>query len=105
MLRAGPLAGRRDVDDMSNHGFDFRRKHERKTYSAEVLFVCRSQAYSGTIKNISLGGAFIVTGNVNQFSSGDIITITIPFTNGMKSVKRKARVEWQNNEGFAVEFI
>ena len=90
---------------MNEHGFDFRRKHERKDYLTDVVFAYKGRAYGGTIKNISLGGAFITTPSVNQFSAGDIITISIPFTDGNKSVKRKARIEWNNNTGFAVEFI
>jgi hypothetical protein len=90
------------VDD---HGYDFRRKHERKKYLADVVFAYKGRAYGGTIKDISLGGAFITTASVNQFSSGDIITISIPFTDGSKSVKRRARVGWRNEIGFAVEFI
>lgn len=90
---------------MSDNGFDFRRKHERKAYLADVLFAFKGRAYSGTIENISLGGAFITTPSVNQFSPGDVIIVSIPFTGGDKNVKRKARIEWQNNVGFAVEFF
>lgn len=91
--------------DPKDIGFDFRRKHERKEYLADVIFAHNGRAYNGTIENISLGGAFITTFSVNQFSPGDVITITIPFTDGKASLKRKARIEWQNDAGFAVEFF
>ena len=88
-----------------NEDFGFKRIHERKQYATEVIFSHNDKAYTGRVKNISLGGAFIATGSVNQFSSGDVITISIPFTTGQKHVKRKGRIQWMNNEGFAVEFI
>ncbi len=85
--------------------FGFKRIHERKPYTTDVIFSHKDKAYSGRVKNISLGGAFIATSSVNQFSSGDIVTLSIPFTTGQKHVKRKGRIQWLNNEGFAVEFM
>jgi Tfp pilus assembly protein PilZ len=82
----------------------FKRIHERKTYAKEVVFSHNDKAYAGQIKNISLGGAFISTRSVNQFSPGDTITLSIPFTTGQKHVKRKGRILWLNNEGIAIEF-
>ena len=83
----------------------FKRIHERKMYAVEIIFSHKNKAYAGRIRNISLGGAFIATSSVNQFSSGDIITLSIPFTTGKKHVKRRGRVQWLNNEGLAIEFI
>lgn len=91
--------------DSMGKDFGFKRIHERKTYTVDIIFSHKNNAYSGSIKNISLGGAYIATSSVNQFSSGDLITLSIPFTTGKKHVKRKGRVQWLNNEGFAVEFI
>jgi Tfp pilus assembly protein PilZ len=82
----------------------FKRIHERKIYTKEVVFSHNNKAYAGQIKNISLGGAFITTRSVNQFSIGDTIILSIPFTTGKKHVKRKGLVQWMNNEGIAVEF-
>lgn len=84
--------------------YHFRRSHERKRYEADVIFSHKKHAYAGNLKNISLGGAYIISKNVNQFSSGDLVTMSIPFSTGKKSVKRKGRVRWLNNEGFAIEF-
>ena len=83
----------------------FKRIHQRKTYAAEIIFSHKDKAYAGRIKNISLGGAYIATGSVNQFNSGEIVTLSIPFTTGKKHVKRKGRIQWLNDEGFAIEFI
>ena len=90
---------------MVHQPLGYNRIHERKRYAAEIIFSHKGKAYSGSIKNISLGGAFIATSSVNQFSSGDLITLSIPFTSGKKHVKRKGRVQWLNNEGFAIEFV
>jgi Tfp pilus assembly protein PilZ len=83
----------------------FKRIHERKLYSKEIIFSHKNNAYAGLIKNISLGGAFVATSSVNQFSCGDMVTLSIPFTTGQKYVKRKGRIQWLNNEGIAIEFI
>ena len=95
---------RDDFGDMKDD-FGFKRIHERKKYIVEIIFSHKDKAYSGRIKDISLGGAFIATSSVNQLSSGDIITLSIPFTTGQKHVKRKGRIQWMNNEGFAIEFV
>ena len=84
--------------------FDFKRAHERKPYSANVVFACQHRAYQGTLKDLSLGGAFIRTKSVNQVSTGDSVTVSIPYTDGTKNLKKRGRVKWQNNEGFAIEF-
>lgn len=87
------------------HDSGFNRHHERKQYNVDVIFSHKKKAYSGSIRNISLGGAFIATSSVNQFYSGDTVTLSIPFTDGKKNVKRRGRIQWLNDEGFALEFI
>lgn len=84
---------------------DFRRRYERKRYNSDVIFVLKEKAYAGTLKDISMGGAFVITLSVNQVHQGDLITISIPFTDGKKNIKQRARVLWTSGEGFAVEFI
>ena len=85
--------------------FDFKRSHERKIYNANIVFAYQDRAYQGTLKNLSLGGAFIETKNVNQVSTGDVVTVSIPYTNGKKNLKKRGRIKWHNNEGFAIEFV
>lgn len=85
--------------------YDFRRLHERKRYETEIVFSHADRLYNGRMKNISLGGAYIETYCVNQFSPEDIVTISIPFSSSNNNVKRKGRVKWLNNVGFALEFI
>ena len=84
---------------------EFRRRYERKNYTIDVIFSLQGKAYTGTLKDISMGGAFVMTLSVNQVSRADVITISIPFTNGKKNIKRRAKVLWTNNEGFALEFF
>lgn len=90
---------------MIDDAYGFRRRHERKEYGTSIVFAIKDRAYSGILKNISIGGSFIATTSVNQVSVGDVITINIPFTDGRKHIRRKARIKWENNEGFAVEFL
>ncbi len=84
---------------------ELRRRYERKKYKSDILFTVMGRTYSGTLKDISLGGAFVVTLSVNQVSKRDIITIDIPFTDGKRSVKRRGKVVWVTGAGFGVEFI
>jgi hypothetical protein len=83
---------------------EFRRRYERKRYSSDVIFSLKGKAFAGTLKDISMGGAFIMTLSVNQVDKEDVVVISVPFTNGRKSIKRRGRVLWTNNEGFAMEF-
>ncbi|MFO7645998.1 MAG: PilZ domain-containing protein [Desulfosarcina sp.] len=84
---------------------EFRRRYERKDYGTDVIFSVEGKAFGGWLKDISVGGAFITTVAVNQVYRGDVITLSIPFTDGKKSIKRRARVLWTNGEGFAAEFF
>lgn len=84
---------------------DYRRYHERKKYPAEIVFHHANRLYAGSLIDVSLGGAYIETYCVNQFSTKDIVTLCIPFSSGQNNVKRKGRVQWLNNEGFGIEFI
>jgi hypothetical protein len=85
--------------------YDYRRKYERKDYSTDIVFAADNRVYRGGLKNISVGGAFIMTKDVNQLYEGDLVSLSIPFTNGYKHVKRKGHVLWKNAIGFAVGFI
>lgn len=84
---------------------EFRRRFERKNYTTDVIFSVKEMAFAGTLKDISMGGAFVMTLSVNQVGQGDVITISIPFTTGKKNIKRRAKVMWTSGEGFAVEFF
>jgi hypothetical protein len=83
---------------------ELRRQHERKIYNTDVIFNLGNRPYAGTLKDISMGGAFVMTHSVNQVYKGDTVTITIPYTDGKKHIQRRGRVLWTNGEGFALEF-
>lgn len=83
---------------------EFRRRHERKNYQTEVMFVTNGQMYKGGLMDISMGGAFILSNHVNQFVEGKKISISIPFTDGRKYLKHRGTVLWKNSKGFAIEF-
>lgn len=93
------------IRKMNDDIYGSKRAHERKGYKAEIIIIHHSRPYQGTMKDISLGGAFITTNAVNQFSVGDVVTLDIPFTTGKSNVRRRARIQWQNNVGIAVEFL
>jgi hypothetical protein len=84
---------------------DYRRFYERKKYPAEIVFHHANRLFAGSLKDVSLGGAYIETYCVNQFSIKDIVTLSIPFSSGQKNVKRRGSIQWLNNAGFGVEFI
>jgi hypothetical protein len=84
---------------------EFRRRYERKRYSTDIIFSIKGMAFAGTLKDISIGGAFVLTLSVNQASKGDVISISIPYTNGKGNIKRRAKIIWVSGEGFAVEFF
>ena len=84
---------------------EFRRRYARKTYSSDVIFSLHDKAYAGSLKDISMGGAFVITLAAGQVTSGDTVIISIPFTNGKKNIRRRARVMWTTMEGFALAFL
>lgn len=90
---------------MNSDMYGGRRQHDRKIYRTEIVIIHLQRPYQGSLKDISVGGAYILTPAVNQFSVGDVITIDIPFTTGKKNIKRRARIKRQDNAGIAVEFF
>lgn len=87
-----------------NRSHDFRRKYERKHYSADIVFASNGRIFQGNLKDISVGGAFVLSKHANQLIEGEVVTISIPFTDGRKHVKRSGRVLWKNSTGFAIDF-
>lgn len=83
---------------------DFKRKYERKKYDAYIVFAFKGQMFQGYLKDISIGGAFIESSQTYHLAEGDRVTISVPFTDGLKHVKRSGRVLWKNSTGFAITF-
>jgi hypothetical protein len=84
---------------------EFRRRYERKSYNSDVVFSLEGRSFAGTLKDISMGGAFVMTSAVNQVYEDAVVKVSIPFTKGTKTIKRRGRVLWTNGDGFAVEFF
>lgn len=88
-----------------NYGWhEFRRKYERKPYDAYILFSFKGHVFQGDLKDISVGGAFIRSLHTRHLEKEDLVTISIPFTDGSKHVKRTGRVLWKTRTGFAITF-
>lgn len=87
-----------------NHSHTFRRRYERKYYGVDIVFVFKSHIFQGKLKDIGLGGAYIHTRQVDRFLEGDEVTVSIPFTNGRKHVRRIGHITWKNSLGFGVSF-
>jgi hypothetical protein len=87
------------------NNFDYKRYHQRKNYQTDIIFAHENRAYNGILLNVSIGGAFIATRDVHKVRNRDIVTITIPYTDRKKNVRRQGVVKWKNNEGFAIEFM
>ena len=88
-----------------NYGsHDFRRKYERKNYNTFIVFSSNDRVYQGNLKDISIGGAFVFSKHAIDLMEGDRVTISVPFTDGRKHVKRTGRVLWKNSTGFAITF-
>jgi hypothetical protein len=91
--------------EFAHYNNEYRRFYERKKYPAEIVFLHASRLYAGSLKDVSLGGAYVETYCVNQFTTKDIVTLSIPFSSGQNNIKRRGSIKWLNNSGFGVEFI
>ena len=83
----------------------FRRKSERKNYQKEVSFSTGSKIFPATIKNLSVGGALVLTRSKSKIRTGEIIIISIPFAKKKGCMKSKAIVMWAENDEFGIQFI
>lgn len=89
---------------LNHESHNFRRKYERKYYNTHIVFSSDGRVYQGSLKDISIGGAFVFSKHTSHLMEGDWVTISIPFTNGRKHVKRSGEVLWKNSTGFAITF-
>ncbi len=87
-----------------NQSHLYRRRYERKHYRVEVAFAYKGRLFTGNLMDISLGGAYIHIRNADRFWEGESVTITIPFTNGGKHVRRSGYITWKNSLGIAIAF-
>ncbi len=92
------------ANNLINRLGEYRRKYERKPYGADIVFVSNGRIFRGRLKDISIGGAFIQSKHADQLFEDEVVTISIPFTDARKHVKRSGRVLWKNSTGFAIDF-
>lgn len=90
----------RQYDDLKNDRDP--REHQRKPYRKVVFFTSRNIKYKGFIKNISRGGAFIIT--KKKFVLGQMIKLVLPGTKIRSEVRLKGWVIRVNQNGIGVRF-
>lgn len=78
------------------------REHQRKPYRKVVYFTSRNAKYKGFIKNISRGGAFIIT--QEKFAIGQMINLVFPATRLKKELRLKGWIVRVDKNGIGVRF-
>ena len=78
------------------------RQHPRTPCSMITEYIFDNQAYKGTIKDISLGGAFILSSQV--FPVGRRISQSFFFPNFEIPIRSESKIIWGNAKGFGVQF-
>ena len=78
------------------------REHQRTDYSTLVYFTSRKSKYKGFIKNISRGGAYILTREA--FTIGQMIILFFPGTRFKKDLKLKGWIVRVDQNGIGVKF-
>lgn len=84
--------------------FYSKRRHERKEYKPKIYYYYQGKSYAGNLKDISLGGCFIETTLVNNFSLGDSLAIDVPFTTKKKAIRARGQIVWMDDQGCGIEF-
>ena len=96
---------RRALLMLLNHGFlknKRRRKHSRKPLMAPLYYIAGGQNCLAFTKNISLGGAFIMT--QGKLSKGQELSIILPEFEDGKPVKIHSVVSRITSVGVGIEF-
>ena len=96
---------RRALLMLLNHGFlknKRRRKHSRKPLMAPLYYIAEGQNCRAFTKNISLGGAFIMT--QGKLSKGQELLIILPEFEDNKPVKIHSVVSRITSVGVGIEF-
>ncbi len=78
------------------------REHQRKSYRKVVFFKSRKSKHKGYVKNISRGGAFIITRK--KFAIGQILNLVFPATRLKKELRLKGWVVRVDENGIGVRF-
>jgi len=81
-----------------------RRKYPRKTCSIVAGCSTRGRAFKGMVKNISLGGMFILCIETEKaFSVGQQITVTLPsLSKDQETIELQGEIVWTVPDGIGV---
>ena len=85
--------------------FGERRLHERKSCSRMVSINDSQSVYSGHMRDLALGGAFIEPSDGSESFIGDELLLTIPFGLKPDHIQIRAKVAWAQPCGIGVRFI
>ena len=98
------LNDRRLLELLQNPPYADRRKHPRKTCSIVAGCSTGGRAFKGLIKNISLGGMFILCIETDRaFSAGETITVTLPSPpNEQRTMELHGEIVWTVPDGIGV---
>lgn len=83
----------------------FRRKKIRKRYQNVITVFISSNIFSANLKDISMGGAHVISKNIQTVKEGSQIYVTIPYAKKIGHLTRKAVVKWIDNDQFGFQFI
>ena len=78
------------------------REHQRNSYRKVVHFFSRNSKSKGYVKNISRGGAFILTRE--KFAIGQILNLVFPATRLKKELRLKGRIVRVDENGVGIRF-
>jgi hypothetical protein len=78
------------------------RKHPRTRCSIITQYIFNDQTYKATMKNISLGGAYIESQHVLPVSQQIMQSFFVP--NFEIPIRSKSKIIWIESQGFGVQF-
>lgn len=82
-----------------------RRYFERVGCSLSISLDDYENAYSGNIRNIGLGGAFVEMDYRRKPRIGNEVLVTIPYQKKSDYLIIRGRVMWSKPEGIGISFI
>ncbi len=82
-----------------------RRLYERKTCGIAIDIDVNFQRYTGHLRNLSLGGAYIEPSSNLNLKVGKELVITIPYRQRRGFVSVRGRIARAKSDGLAITFI
>ena len=85
--------------------FGERRLYERKPCSRMIAIHASEDSYSGHMRDLALGGAFIEPPYGSKVRIGQELILTIPFGLRNDHISITAKIAWSQPGGIGVRFI